>query len=237
MSRVAVVTGGTGTIGRHTAAALIGDGWVVLAADLVPPVGDADQAEFVELDVTSSSSIEATTQRARSSGEVGALVVNHAIMEPTSPDAYDDALVQRVLEVNLKGALRVVHAIAPLMGAGGAIVLVSSVTASIGGIQGSYIYQASKAGLEQLTRHFAVALGERGIRVNCVAPGFMEHPPRGGGATVRASTSTGKRSRENPLGRRPTATEVAGVIAFLCSERASAVNGVVLPVDCGFLAM
>lgn len=236
MSRVAIVTGGTGYIGSATVRALARDGWNVLAADLVAPSAEIGYTHFVELDVRSPESVQATTEQARSLGEIGALVINHGVLEPTSPSKYDEETVQRILEVNLKGALRLLHAITPHVGPDGAIVNISSVTASIGGIQGSYIYQAAKAAIEQVTRHFAVALGERGIRVNCVAPGFMDHPMRGAGEGVRAATSSGNRGRENPLGRAPAAEEVADVIAFLCSPRASAVNGVVLAVDCGFLA-
>lgn len=239
MSGTAVVTGATGAIGTATVNALTADGWTVVSADIVAPADDSVRhPNFLQLDVTSPASVAKFAGGVAALGDIGALVVNHGILKATSVTEYDEAVVQDTLEVNLKGALRVLHAITPLMRSPASIVHVTSITASIGGIQGSYIYQATKAGLEQITRHFAIALGGRGIRVNAVAPGTMAEPMRGAGAGVRAATATSsfKRSRDNPLGRLVAPSEVADVIAFLCSERASAVNGTVIPVDCGFLA-
>ncbi|MCO5066700.1 MAG: SDR family oxidoreductase [Rhizobiaceae bacterium] len=239
MTGLAIVTGATGSIGEATVARLMVDGWTVLSADVSPPKDAAKHPNFVQLDVTSAHSVTKLFEAVAPLGEVQALVINHGILEPTSAATYDEDVVQKTLEVNLKGSLRVLQAVAPHMRSPASIVLTSSVTASIGGIQGSYIYQATKAGLEQITRHFAVALGLRGIRVNAVAPGMMADPMRGSGAKVRAATHTAgvTRSRDNPLGRPVIAAEVANVIAFLCSDEASAVDGIVLRVDCGLLAV
>ncbi len=87
--------------------------------------------------------------------------------------------------------------------------------------------------MESLTRAFAVDLGKRQVRVNCVAPGFVSVPMRGEGAAQRAKQSDDTILAFTPLKRMATPEEVANVIGFLCSDLASGVTGAVVPVDCG----
>lgn len=237
MSRVAIVAGATGSIGSATARQLTADGWIVVSGDLAGPVEASDHPHYFPLDVTSEESIDAIFEHARTLGEIGALVCNQGILKRAIAGAYDETVVQQTIEVNLKGTLRLLNRSAEVLIPGAAVILISSVTASTGAIQGSYAYQATKAALEQITRFFAVAWGPQSIRVNCVAPGLMADAMRGDGLSVRTALDNAAAGRRtSPLGRPVLASEVADAIAFLCSDRASAISGVSLPVDCGFLA-
>ena len=136
--------------------------------------------------------------------------------------------------VNLKGTLlcteQAVRTMLP--SGGGAIVNISSVASLNGDNRISPVYAAAKAGVNALTRSYAVYYGDRGIRVNAVAPGFtlseknMAAPP-----DVMAEMYA-----KSPMGRGGQPSEQAEVVAFLCSDWASYITGVVIPVDGGWSA-
>jgi 3-oxoacyl-[acyl-carrier protein] reductase len=239
MADVAIITGGTGSIGRAVCEVLAADGWICIAGDLVEP----DEAvkpgvHFHPLDVGSADSIAGLLDRAQSIGTLRALVAAHGILAETpfgAPlDAAEEAAVDRIIDVNLKAVARLCSAAAPAIADGGAIVTLSSVTASMGRAKGAFAYQATKAGVEALTRTFAIALAPREIRVNCIQPGYLSEPMRGAGAQLRARQGGNKALEAfTPFGRLITPREVAEAIAFLCSRRASGISGTVLPVDGG----
>ena len=139
-----------------------------------------------------------------------------------------------MLAVNLSGPFLCTQAAAPLMaeGGGGAIVNVTSIS----GLRASTLrvaYGTSKAGLAQLTRQQAVELAQLGIRVNAVAPGPVDT------AMAKAVHSPAIRADYHdaiPLGRYGLEAELAEMIVFLCSGRASYVTGQVIAVDGGFEA-
>ena len=137
----------------------------------------------------------------------------------------------KVLRTNATGGLLAARATIPLMTArgGGAIVLISSGSASTGELQ-RVAYGVSKAAVEQLTRHLAARYGRRGIRTNAVAPGYIltETAARGVSVSGRALLAD-----QNPLGRLGRPEDIAHVVGFLLSDRAAFVNGQVLRVDGG----
>jgi len=233
MASVAIVTGGTGTIGAAIARLFQQRGLTVVAADLDERPVPEGQA-FVRCDVTDPGSVAALFAAARKLGDIASVVVAHGILLETVPGSADPAAVARVLDVNLKGAALVCDAASAHLGEGGSILLVSSMSAFMGRVGGSYAYQASKAGLESMTRAYAVAYGPRGIRVNAVAPGYMAQPMKGEGAKLRARQGGSDKVREaTPLRRLVTEQELAKAVAFLCSDDAATITGVVLPVDSG----
>jgi 3-oxoacyl-[acyl-carrier protein] reductase len=233
MKGVAIVTGGTGTIGAAIADLFQQRGATVVVADLDErPV--AKGQTFVRCDVTDPASVTATFAAAAKLGAITSVVVAHGILMETVPGAADPVAVGKVLDVNLRGAALVCDAASAHLGEGSSILLLSSMSAFMGRVGGAYAYQASKAGIEAITRSYAIAYGARGIRVNCIAPGYMAQPMKGEGSKLRARQGGSDKVREaTPLRRLVTEQELAMSAAFLCSDQAPSITGVVLPVDSG----
>lgn len=145
----------------------------------------------------------------------------------------DDRHLDRVIDVNLKGAFRCSREAARLMVAqgGGVIVNIASVAAHAAQKHAA-AYVASKAGLVGLTRALAFELARHGIRVVCVSPGDIAVD----GAPDASASPPDQWSRGTPLGRRGVPNDVAGCVAFLCSPDAAFLTGVELVVDGGWLS-
>jgi len=140
--------------------------------------------------------------------------------------------VDRLIDVNLKSAMYLAEVAAKpmLRQRGGSIVFVSSIVALVGNA-GQSIYAATKAGLLGLTKSLAKELGSRGVRVNAVAPGYIET------AMTTAMPEAAKAQYLNtiPLGRPGRPQDVSGVVRFLCSDAAAYVTGQTLVVDGGLV--
>ena len=164
-------------------------------------------------------------------GAVDAVVCNAGIAEQKLFQDITDEAWQRMLDVNLMGAVRTIRACLPdlLRRKRGSIVTVSSIWGQYGASCESH-YAASKAALIGLSKSLALELGPSGIRVNCVAPGVIDTEMN---AMHSEETMRGL-ADETPLGRIGTAAEVADSILYLCSEHASFITGQVLGVNGGF---
>ena len=139
--------------------------------------------------------------------------------------------VRRVLAVNLEGAIHLTRACTRAMlrrRAGGAVLNVSSIVASRGAA-GLAVYSASKGGLESFTRALARELGPVDIRVNAIAPGYLETDM----TTDLSASQRAQVLRRTPLGRLGTPADVLGVARFLLSPAAQFITGQVLTVDGG----
>ena len=165
-------------------------------------------------------------------GRLDILVGNAGILEDARLGMIADDSLERVMQVNLHAAIRNVQLAARLMrrGQGGAMVLVSSIV-GLRGNAGQAVYAASKAGLIGLVLSAAKELGPDRIRVNAVAPGYIETDMI---RHLDAATDAARRAGI-PLGRAGQAEEVAEAILFLVSDRAAYVTGQVLGVDGGMV--
>ncbi len=235
--KVAVVTGGGRGIGRAVVELFAAEGAMVVAWELAPPGqrwweewGGAVVME--EVDVADAPAVAAAAARVGERlGRVDVLVNNAGVNLERQPRLEDlaEKELQRALEVNLKGAVRVARALAQLMGGrGGRIVNISSILATQG-FAGQTAYAASKAALEAVTRVWARELGPAGITVNAVAPGFID---------TEMNAGLGQEFRRGVVGRTPlrrlgTPEDVARACLFLASAEAAFITGVCLAVDGG----
>jgi NAD(P)-dependent dehydrogenase (short-subunit alcohol dehydrogenase family) len=229
MTPVALVMGAAGAIGRACAEELAARGMTVVAADLVSAAG------VVPLDVTDSESVRSVVQGVVDQhGRLDVAVNVAGVGGPTKRlHEYDDEEWSRVVEVNLGGMFRCVREeVCAMLGNGGSIVNVSSVTGS-SGFPTATPYSASKHGVEGLTRSAALEYADDGIRVNAVAPGFIETELLTG---RRGADEVAAIAAAHALRRLGTVEEVANVVAFLASEQASFVTGATYSVDGGYLA-
>lgn len=240
--KVAVVTGASRGIGRAIALALAEDGADLAlcargrsgleeTAALVRERGR--RAECVELDLASASSIEDGIREVYARLErIDVLVCNAGVTQDTLLPRMSEQQWDTVLDVNLKGTFLLLKAVSkPMMKQrSGSIVTVSSVVGLMGNA-GQANYAASKAGLIGLTKSVARELAKRNIRVNCVAPGFVE---------TAMTEELGEDVREVakatiPLGRFGRPEEIAGVVSFLAGDGASYMTGQVVTVSGGML--
>jgi meso-butanediol dehydrogenase/(S,S)-butanediol dehydrogenase/diacetyl reductase len=245
--RCAIVTGAGTGIGAATARALARDGHaVVLAGRRAAPL-EALAAELgadaavVAADVGTAAGATAVAAAATERfGRVDVLVNNAGVGD--SGPLLDEPLErwEETLRVNLTGAFLVTQAVLPqLLERGGAVVNVSSINGLRAG-PGWTSYCVSKAGLIMLAKCIAADYGRRGVRANSVCPGWVRTAMADGDMDVVAAARGLDREgayahvhRLNPAGRPAEPEEVAEVIAFLASSRASYVNGAALLVDGG----
>jgi NAD(P)-dependent dehydrogenase (short-subunit alcohol dehydrogenase family) len=243
---VAIITGSAQGIGAAYARALAREGARVVVSDILDPAplaaeicGAGGEALGVRADVTHSTACEVLVAEALERfGRVDVLVNNAAVdvIEPIG--SISEAGWAEVLRVDLSGVLHASQAAARQMlaqGDGGSIINISSIASTIG-IPGLGSYSAAKGGVNQLTRVMAVELASQGIRVNAIAPGYLENIMQGAGAE-HANPETERRIQaRTPLGRRAKLRELVGPVVFLASGAASYVTGAVLFVDGGYTA-
>jgi len=230
----ALVTGGTRGIGAGVARVLASSGWTVVAASISQAEIDTfDSQNGINtqlLDVTDQASVDAVFGDLT---RLDALVNCAGIL--VRGEEYDIDVFARVLDVNLTGTMRCCLAAQPLLAqSGGAIVTTASMLSTFGGPLVP-AYSASKGGVAQLTKALAGKWAADGIRVNAVAPGWIETEMTQG-LRDNPDRAEGILSR-TPLNRWGKISEVGALVRWLLSEEASFVTGSVYPVDGGYLAM
>ncbi|GAB7106567.1 SDR family NAD(P)-dependent oxidoreductase [Streptomyces phaeofaciens JCM 4814] len=244
--RTALVTGAASGIGLATARRLGAGGANVVIADhnvqgaeeaAATLKAEGIKAAAVELDVTRPDSVEAAVRFAVDTfGGLHLAVNNAGIGGPSAPTgAYDIAAYDRVVRTNLDGVFYSLRHELPAIeaaGTGGAIVNVASILGSVA-FAGSPAYVAAKHGVVGLTKSAAAEYAAKGIRINAVGPGFIETPLLKGMDKAAYDGLVGL----HPAGRLGRSEEVAELIVFLLSDRASFVHGSYHLVDGAYTAV
>jgi NAD(P)-dependent dehydrogenase (short-subunit alcohol dehydrogenase family) len=249
---VAAVTGAGSGIGRGAAAALAAAGARVVLNDAMPDGLDqtldlvrqagSDGVRNVG-DIRRRSDVQRIVDDAVSSfGGLDVMVANAAVGHYADLEEMAEADIDRVLAIDLKGALICAQLAIPALRArgGGSIVFVTSVQA-FATLRGCVVYGAAKAGLVAAARALAVEVGEHAIRVNAIAPGTIDTPMLARDLeSMNPAAAEGFLDRvraANALGRVGTVAEIGDVLVFLVSDAARYVTGATIVVDGGFLAV
>ena len=229
MSAIALVTGGNRGIGSAIAKSLTSAGFTVVVTYRSGPAPTEYQS--VQMDVTSTESVDAGFALIEEKwGAPEIVVCNAGITKDTLSMRMSDEDFADVIDANLTGAFRTARRATKglLKLKRGRLIFIGSVV-GLSGSAGQVNYSASKAGLVGMARSFARELGSRGITANVVAPGFVE--------TDMTATLDEKRrdeiAKSVPLQRFCSAEEIADVVTFLASPKASYITGAVIPVDGG----
>jgi NAD(P)-dependent dehydrogenase (short-subunit alcohol dehydrogenase family) len=240
MKHSAVVTGGASGIGLAVAERLLDDGWPVAIVDAdedaLSRVEDSLSGEntiFLQADITDEDEVaDVFDQTVDRLGLIGGLVNSAGIARDLSVEETTAELFREILDINLVGSFICAKAALERMGATLSIVNMGSVS-GIRANRGRAAYGASKAGVKLLSEVLALEYGNRGVRVNCVAPGPIQTP-----MVARLHSDQDRRIwlGHVPQGRYGEPEEVAAAIAFLLSPEASYINGHTLAVDGGFLS-
>jgi NAD(P)-dependent dehydrogenase (short-subunit alcohol dehydrogenase family) len=233
----ALVTGATSGIGRAAALRLARDGWEVIVhgrnaergADVVREIeAQGGRARFVAADLNDSGAVRALAE------DVGAVdvLVNNAGTSWFGPSAeLDEETFNELFDGNVRSAYFLVARIAPGMAerSSGSIISIASMAGQIG-MAGGAAYGATKAALSSMTRAWAAEFSPRGVRVNAIAAGPVFSTPDKAALVEQIGKTT-------LLGRGAQVEEIAEVIAFLASEKASYMTGATIAVDGGRTAV
>ncbi len=239
-NKVAIITGGSRGIGFATADKFLQEGAkVIITASTPESVRNAVQKlrqlhpqaliEGIAPDLTSLESVQTAFRQVKADyGSIDILVNNAGISESTPLLQYTESLFDKVMDLNVKGVFNTTRAAAEYMAAqGSGVILNTSSMVSISGQPSGFAYPASKFAVNGLTLSLARELGPKGIRVNAVAPGITETDMM---KAVPREVIEPMIARI-PLGRLGQPEDMANAFAFLASDEASYITGIVLSVD------
>ena len=245
--KVVLVTGAGSGIGRESALAFAAAGGRVIVSDVVVDGGEetvaqikaaGGEATFVRADVSQRADVEALVrQTVESYGRLDCAHNNAGIEGDMAPTCdCTEANWDRTIAVNLKGVwLCMKYEIPQMLEQGGGVIVNTSSVAGLVGFLNLPAYVATKHGVAGLTRTAALEYADQGIRVNAVCPGVINTPMIdrivAGDAEAEAQFTA-----LEPVGRMGSPAEVAQAVVWLCSDGASFVTGIAMPVDGGFVA-
>jgi NAD(P)-dependent dehydrogenase (short-subunit alcohol dehydrogenase family) len=253
-AKAAIITGGAQGIGRAAVLAFVREGYRVAVADVDAEAGAEvvknsgarpGDVIFVRADVSQAADARNVVEKTAAAFGGVDVVFNNAGIQP--PDSYkkahelDEAMWDRVMDVNAKGCFLVCKYAIPSMLERGAGVIINN--ASVQGLQSQKLvpaYAASKGAVLSLTRNLALDYADRNIRAVAVCPGSIDTPMLRATAALtspdRPEEVLAKWGLNHPLGRIGRAQEIAEVVVFLASDKASFVTGEFVCVDGGMMA-
>ena len=250
--KTAIVTGGASGIGKAVSEEFLEQGANVVVCDMNPQASAFDEKKgkmlYVVTDVTKRDSVAAMVAAAKEKfGHIDILVNNAGIniprllVDPKDPHGkyeLDDAVFDKVTAVNLKGVYLCAQEVGrELVAQGHGVIINMSSESGIEGSEGQSIYAATKNAVNSFTRSWAKEFGKLGVRVVAVAPGILEATglrtlayeealAYTRGITVDDLRKGYASTKTTPLGRSGKLSEVADLVAYLASERASYIHGV-----------
>jgi NAD(P)-dependent dehydrogenase (short-subunit alcohol dehydrogenase family) len=240
--RVCIVTGGAQGIGEACIRRFAREGAQVVIADIDDSRGAALATElgglYIHCDVGDKAQVDAlVAQTLAAHGRIDVLVNNAGIFRAADFLEVTEADFDAVLRINLKGSFLVGQAVARVMaGAGkGSIINMSSVNAVLT-IPTIASYNVSKGGINQLTRVMALALADKGVRVNAVAPGTIA-TELAAKAVLTSPEATARIMSRTPMKRLGEPSEIADTVAYLASDAASYITGEIVVVDGGRMTL
>lgn len=231
--RIAVI-GAAGGIGAHLSGSLLDQGATVYALDVRKPDGLDPAISAFQVDVTAEESVAAVVAELYALGSEPIELVNSAgvVENDVAADEMPMAEYDRVMGINLRGVFIACRNFGRelLARGGGAIVNVASMSGNhvVNHPQKQSVYNTSKAGVAALTRSLAVEWGARGVRVNCVSPGYVDTPLNALKLHMHEGWKEG-----TVLGRFATLAEVSGAVEYLLSDEAAYCCGTELLIDGG----
>lgn len=234
MKKQVLVTGGSGGIGSAIARAFADQGYKVVATGLteqeLSALPDYKGISYETLDVSNQEDVLKLINQFDSLD----VVVNAAGIILREGKEFTLEGFLKVIDVNLSGTMRVCLVAKPLLREGSSIINVASMLSFVSGPLVP-AYTASKGGIAQLTKALAAAWAKDGIRVNAIAPGWIETELT---SALRQDESRSKVITDRtPMGRWGKPDDLAGAVRFLASEEAGFITGVILPIDGGYLTL
>ncbi|MGL5054849.1 MAG: 3-oxoacyl-[acyl-carrier-protein] reductase [Fusobacteriaceae bacterium] len=232
--KIALVTGSARGIGRAIVERLANEGaQMVISCDMGEAVYEQANVRHEILNVTDRAGIAALVAKLQEEfGRIDILVNNAGITKDSLLIRMSEDQWDAVIDVNLKGVFNMTQAVAPVMSKNksGSIVTLSSVVGLYGNI-GQTNYAATKGGVITMTKTWAKELGRKGVRANCVAPGFIVTPMT---ENLPEKVIEGMKSA-TPLGKMGMPEDIANAILFLASDEASFITGETIAVTGGLV--
>lgn len=251
--KTALVTGGTRGLGLHVAESfVVNDASVVIITSRKADACAAAKQELEKLakdngksceiiaiacDISNDKDLKSFVEQV--SGKVDKLDILIANAGATYGEKFDThpiSAVRKVLELNVTGVFHTIQLFAPLLQKAGSredpsrVVIVSSVASFVAtDFGGTYGYHASKAGVAHLGKNLALALADRNINVNTIAPGFFETKMTKGMMQTKGNAMV----EGNPLKRLGSKQDIQSAVLWLCAKQSNYINGIVLPIDGG----
>lgn len=251
-NKIVIVTGGASGIGKAVSQEFLNHGANVVVCDSNPNIPEFELSEgkmlYMKTDVTSKQSVEEMTQRVINTFAKIDVLVNNAginiprlLVDPVQPCGkyeLDENVFDKIVNVNLKGVFFCAQSVAREMVKQGEGVIVNmSSESGLEGSEGQSIYAATKNAVNSFTRSWSKELGKQGVRVVGVAPGILEATglrtieyetdlAYTRGITIEELRAGYSKTSTTPLGRSGKLTEVADLVCYIASQRASYIHGV-----------
>ncbi|TXG39024.1 SDR family NAD(P)-dependent oxidoreductase [Seonamhaeicola maritimus] len=245
--KVAIVTGGGSGIGKAISLTFAQQGAKVHILDFNLEAADdtvseiSNQAEAHKCDVANQQNVTEIIQKISNKEKIDILVNNAGIAHVGNVEQVEEADLDRLYDVNIKGVYNCIKASIPSLKNGGGVILNLASIGSTVGLDNRFAYSMSKGAVLTMTYSIAKDYINDGIRCNCIAPGRVHTPFVDGFISKnfpgKEKENFERLSKTQPIGRMGTTQEIADLVLFLCSDEAGFITGSNYPIDGGFVTL